>query len=114
MKGVFVALFVTLSVAYVVARPNHTLSCGEVDLCMAPCVRYLTRKQKEPSGECCTGVKQLKGMPKNTQERRFACNCMKQAALVFSGLKDDAVANLSDACHAPLLFPIDMNCDCNR
>ncbi|KAJ3688735.1 hypothetical protein LUZ61_017899 [Rhynchospora tenuis] len=113
MKGVLAALLVTLQVAYVVGRPSHTMSCSEVDLCVAPCVRYLTREQKEPSEDCCKGVKRLKGMPKNTEERRFACSCVKQAAHGISGLKDDAVMKLPTACDTPLLFSISMDFDCN-
>ncbi|KAJ3688736.1 hypothetical protein LUZ61_017900 [Rhynchospora tenuis] len=113
MKAIFAALLVALAVSYVVAAPNYAISCGEVDLCMEPCVKYLTGGQKEPSENCCTGVKKLKGTLKNTEERRFACNCMKQAAHGISGLKDDAITNLPEACHTPLPFSISMNFDCN-
>lgn len=114
MKGVAAALLVVVAVAYLVASPTHALSCGDVDLCVAPCVGYLTGEEKAPSGSCCAGVKQLTKLPKNTTERRFACSCMKQAAGQISGLKDDAVANLPAACGTPLPFSISTNFNCNR
>lgn len=114
MKSIAAALLVVLAVAYVVATPAHGLSCGDVDLLVVPCVRYLTGAEKTPSASCCAGVKQLKVLPKDTNERRFACSCVKQAAGAISGLKDDAVANLPAACGTLLPFSISLNFDCNR
>jgi Protease inhibitor/seed storage/LTP family len=114
MKGITAALLVTLAVAYVLTTPTHALSCSDVDLCVAPCVGYLTGTEKAPSASCCAGVKQLKVLPKDTTERRFACSCVKKAAGAISGLKDDAVANLPAACGTPLPFSISLGFNCNR
>jgi Protease inhibitor/seed storage/LTP family len=74
-------------------------------VCVAPCLSYLTGSQSSPSAACCEGVKKLKSLPSSTDEKRFACDCVKQAAAKFSNIKDDAVKGLPTACgtffHSP-------------
>jgi Protease inhibitor/seed storage/LTP family len=106
-------LICALLIAYLAASPGEAITCMDVDLCVAPCISYLTGSQSSPSAACCEGVKKLKSLPSSTDEKRFACNCVKQAAAKFSNIKEDAVKGLPTACGTPLPFPISLQFDCS-
>lgn len=102
-----------LLIAYVVANPSEAITCMDVDMCVAPCMSYLTGAESSPSAACCEGVKRLKSLPSSTDEKRFACNCVKQAASKIADIKDDAIKGLPTACGTPLPFPISLQFDCS-
>ncbi|KAJ3695449.1 hypothetical protein LUZ60_000826 [Juncus effusus] len=112
MKGA-ILLFALLFALLTLAHQSHALSCMDVDMCVAPCVGYLTGGQSSPSTECCDGVKKLRTLPSNTAEKRFACNCVKSAASHMSNINDNAVKSLPTACGSPLPFPISLEFDCS-
>ncbi|OAY75544.1 Non-specific lipid-transfer protein [Ananas comosus] len=115
MKTLVASLLLTLLVAYVAAERAHEMSCTDVDMCIAPCISYLTGEQQSPAPACCNGLKKLRTLAAGTTaERRFACNCIKQAAAHLKNLKDDAVSKLPAACGTPLPFPISLEYDCSR
>ena len=65
-----------------------------------------------PGGECCAGVRRIRGIPSGTAERRQACECVKQAAAGYQPLNADAIRDLPKQCGAPLPFPLTLNFDC--
>ncbi|KAJ4816451.1 Non-specific lipid-transfer protein [Rhynchospora pubera] len=108
------SLFCALLVANLAAYPSEAaITCMDVDMCVAPCVSYLTGAESSPTADCCKGVERLKSLPSSTDERRFACSCVKQAASKIANLKDDAVKSLPAACKTPLPFPISLEFDCS-
>ncbi|XP_072993096.1 non-specific lipid-transfer protein A-like [Typha latifolia] len=113
MKGVAAALILALAMAHLIVGPSNAISCGDVDMCLLPCVSYLTGQRPTPAAACCDGVNKLKSMATTTPDRRYACNCMKQAASHFASISDDAVSNLPTACGTPLPFPISLKFDCS-
>ncbi|KAJ3699032.1 hypothetical protein LUZ61_002737 [Rhynchospora tenuis] len=107
-------LICALLIAYLAAYPSEAaITCMDVDMCVAPCINYLTGAQSSPTTECCDGVKKLKSLPSSTAEKRFACSCVKQAASKIANINDNAVKSLPTACGTPLPFPISLEFDCS-
>nr|P86137.2 RecName: Full=Non-specific lipid-transfer protein 1; Short=LTP1; Short=nsLTP1; AltName: Allergen=Act d 10.01 [Actinidia deliciosa] len=89
------------------------VSCGQVDTALTPCLTYLT-KGGTPSTQCCSGVRSLKSMTgTKVPDRQAACNCLKQAAARYQGIKDAAAA-LSQKCGVQLSVPISRSTDCSK
>ncbi|XP_073113106.1 non-specific lipid-transfer protein A-like [Elaeis guineensis] len=114
MKGVVAAILLALAVSCLVVKPGDALNCVDVNLCLTPCIAYLTGQEAAPAPACCQGVTKLKALAATTSDRRLACNCMKQAASHFQNIDDDAVGNLPKKCGTPLPFPINKEVDCSR
>lgn len=112
----FASIILALALATMAeAGRQYTLvTCPQVDMCLAPCVPYLTRKQAAPPPECCTGVSRLKALGSTTADRQVACSCVKQAAARFPDLDGEAVSALPTKCGVPLPFPISLDFDCSK
>nr|AAL73541.1 putative lipid transfer protein [Sorghum bicolor] len=113
--GIMVAVAVALVVLVAAASSSVAradVSCADVDANLRACVGYVTGKEAAPGGECCAGVRRIRGMPSGTAERRQACECVKQAAAGYQPLNADAIRDLPKQCGAPLPFPLTLNFDC--
>jgi hypothetical protein len=95
--GIMVAVAVALVVLVAAASSSVAradVSCADVDANLRACVGYVTGKEAAPGGECCAGVRRIRGMPSGTAERRQACECVKQAAAGYQPLNADAIRDL--------------------
>ncbi|KAF8408805.1 hypothetical protein HHK36_004874 [Tetracentron sinense] len=113
MKGVGVCVLMVLAMAQLMVEPTNGFTCVDVAENLVQCVNYLTGADAKPVQGCCDGVKRVKGECTTTEEKRLACNCIKQAATRIHNIKDSAVTSLADACGAPLPFPVSTTFDCN-
>uniref|UniRef100_A0ACD5ZY55 Uncharacterized protein n=2 Tax=Avena sativa TaxID=4498 RepID=A0ACD5ZY55_AVESA len=115
MKGTVAAAVVlaALAVAFLAVTGHGAVTCVEVDANLLPCVEYVTGKEAKPPALCCQGVKRIRALPAGTAERRFVCECIKEAATGFDGLKNDAIRDLPAVCGSPLPFPLALDFDCN-
>ncbi|ERN09369.1 hypothetical protein AMTR_s00162p00083730 [Amborella trichopoda] len=82
---------------------------------IGPCVNYLVIKNGTgtPSTDCCTGVKNLKGMANTTENRRAICNCLENEAAKIPQIDPQAVKMLPEKCRVTLGFPISLNTTCS-
>ncbi|KAG6771730.1 hypothetical protein POTOM_023117 [Populus tomentosa] len=87
------------------------LSCGVVAGDLAQCLTYLKKGGRVPLA-CCKGVKALKNAAKTTQDRRDACNCLKQTASKVGGVNAGFAAALPRICgvNIPYKFSTSTNC----
>lgn len=112
--GVSVAgLLAVLSTVLLVARQSQAISCGDVSNALVPCVPCLT-SGGPPSSSCCSGVRSLNSMAATQQDRRAACNCVKDAAKNYPNLKPDAASSLPSRCGVSVNIPISPSVDCNK
>ncbi|KAF3635561.1 Non-specific lipid-transfer protein 1 [Capsicum annuum] len=108
MKGILVALLMFL---VVVVQLGEAITCGEVDLSLAPCLPYLIQGG-DPPVPCCDGVKKLVQITPTQQDRQVACECVKSAAARYTNLKPDAATNLLSRCGVTTNIPISPTIDC--
>lgn len=114
MKGVFICVVLTLAMVQLMVKPGQAaVSCGNVASALTQCVPYLTGTVTAPATECCNGVKRLVASVTTTQDKRQACNCVKQAASRYQNLKDAAASALPGKCGVSLGYPVSrtFNCD---
>ncbi|XAR63257.1 hypothetical protein NMG60_11023134 [Bertholletia excelsa] len=135
MKGVVIAMLVLAKVQLMV-EPSQAIIYGQVNASLAPCVPYLTRGGNpasaccngwmhlwlrvpyltgggNPAPACCDGVKIIKGMASNMADKQAACNCVKQAAIRYSNLKDDAAQALPTKCGVSMDIPVSRSTNCD-
>lgn len=87
-------------------------SCGDVVKDLAPCLSYL--QGKDPTPQCCAGVKSLKDLTKTKDDRVVSCNCAKEALSKFQ-YDPSIIPLLPKKCGVDLnLPPIDKNFDCSK
>ncbi|KAE9606300.1 putative plant lipid transfer protein/Par allergen [Lupinus albus] len=115
MKKVFVALFLTLvGILVLTSESGEGFSCDDVKEELFPCLDYITGEDGDtPSSECCEGIIDLKSSTRTKKDRRIACECLKAAAIGFSGLRDDLAASLPKQCGVNVGFTISSHVNCN-
>ncbi|KAI3860440.1 hypothetical protein MKX03_010878 [Papaver bracteatum] len=107
-------LLVVVSVhLMIITEPTEAFTCLDVALNLVACISYLSGIDSRPSQICCGGVTRVRGMCVTTDDRRLACNCIKEVATRISVIKESVVASLPIACNQPLPFPISTSFDCN-
>ncbi|XP_075478730.1 non-specific lipid-transfer protein 1-like [Primulina tabacum] len=113
--GSLISVLAILALVLFMAQPGYTISCGQVDAALMPCISYLTgRGGNKPSSACCNGVKSVKGMGRTTADKRAACSCVKAAANRYPGMKDALAQSLPVQCGVHLDIPVSRTVDCNK
>ncbi|XAR63256.1 hypothetical protein NMG60_11023133 [Bertholletia excelsa] len=105
-------MMVILAVIQLMLESGQAITYGQVVASLAPCVPYLTGGGN-PAPACWNGVKAIEGMASNTVDKRAACNCIKQAAIRYSSLKDDAAQALLTKCGVPMDIPVSWSTNCD-
>lgn len=107
------SLIVVLAlVANLMVEQGEALSCGDLSGPMAQCASYASGASSQPSGGCCSAVKQINAMAKTTQDRRQVCSCLKQAASSYPNVQLANIAAIPNKCGVPSVS-INPNVDCN-
>jgi len=114
--NVAIAVMVALTAMLYVAMPAQAdVSCEQVRGFLATCVPYLTDGgDNDPAEECCNGVRNLNAMAPTTNDRRAACDCVKQAASRYPNINEDAASSLPAKCGVQISFPISRNVNCRK
>ncbi|CAH9069209.1 unnamed protein product [Cuscuta epithymum] len=111
LELVFVAVLCMLAVT----APRHAeaVTCSQVATNLMPCVAYL-KGNAALTGNCCSGVTNLNAIANNTPEnRKAACQCLKQLANTNSGIKPQLAKDLPSQCNVKIGYVISMDTDCN-
>lgn len=112
MSVYFMVVFAV--VANLMVEPGEALSCSDLGASLGQCSSYATGASSEPSGGCCSAVKQLSGMARTTADRRQLCSCLKQSASTFPNVQLSNIAAIPQKCGVPSAsFSVDPNFDCN-
>ncbi|XWS45824.1 hypothetical protein CRYUN_Cryun14cG0012700 [Craigia yunnanensis] len=115
MKGVVISVFVVLAMVQFMVKPGQaTVSCDEVNECLASCIPYLTSGAGNPPAQCCGGVGKLQKIAETTADKQAACNCVKQAAARIPSIKEDAASSLPAKCNVQINYPISKNTNCQE
>ncbi|XP_022876805.1 non-specific lipid-transfer protein 1-like [Olea europaea var. sylvestris] len=95
-------------------EPAEAFSCANIMPAVEQCASFATGRVARPSGGCCNELNRLPGMTRTTADRRPACNCLKQIAPQYPGVKDSLLLALPQKFGVTLSFSITRNTDCNR
>ncbi|KAK3009306.1 hypothetical protein RJ639_013436 [Escallonia herrerae] len=112
MKAVVISVIVVLAMVQLMVKPGQAINCGQVDASLAPCLTYL-RQGGTPPPLCCNGVRTITGMATTPEDKKAACQCVKDAASHQTSLNDDAAKTLPQKCGVKMDIPISPTTDCN-
>ncbi|XP_057981252.1 non-specific lipid-transfer protein-like [Malania oleifera] len=110
----FVAMLMLLSRSVTMSAP----SCSSVVVELTPCLAFLKGSMLgggQPSGSCCSGVKEISGKTKSKQDTEAVCQCIKQALSHAGSYSPSRIPLLSKKCGVEItLPPINKNTDCSK
>jgi hypothetical protein len=93
---------------------GNAFDCEQAKTSVYPCGMFLIGVAAEPSTSCCSGVEKLKSSTPTVDDRRAACECLKEAASHYPFLREDLAASLPKLCNVDISFTISRNIDCNK
>ncbi|GAU29992.1 hypothetical protein TSUD_160760 [Trifolium subterraneum] len=92
---------------------NAALSCGQIQLAVAPCIGYLRNPGPSVPAPCCNGLRSLNNQAKSTPDRQSACRCLKSIILSLPGIDLSALAGVPAKCGINLPYKISPSINCN-
>ncbi|KAF3330394.1 non-specific lipid-transfer protein 1-like protein [Carex littledalei] len=93
-------------------RHVKAIDCGDVVNFITPCISYIDGGTVSHS--CCYGVKKLyKTSYSSEYDLKEVCTCLKQEALLYSGLTADVVEAVTTKCGVKLPFRFSIDVDCS-
>ena len=103
-----------LAAASLSSLSEATITCDRVASDLMPCVGYITGPTgAKPPPACCDGAKALVAEATTPEDRKAACECLKQAAAIFQFNYQNA-HDLPNYCNIQLPFEITPDLDCNK
>ncbi|KAF7833378.1 Non-specific lipid-transfer protein A [Senna tora] len=112
MKAVVVAIVAGLAIM-MMEPMQATIDCEKLKLALSPCLQYLTGITTDPSPACCNGMETLKSSTPTQDDRRAACQCLKDAAAQFP-IREDRAKALPQSCGVEVGVPISKDIKCNE
>ncbi|WP_374221085.1 non-specific lipid-transfer protein [Klebsiella pneumoniae] len=114
-SSVFVKVTLLAMTCMILGTPlaNAALSCGQIQLTIAPCIGYLRSPSPSVPAPCCNGVRSVNIKAKTTPDRQDACRCLESTINSLPGLNLPALAALPAKCGVNLPFKISSSIDCN-
>ncbi|KAK3007836.1 hypothetical protein RJ639_014338 [Escallonia herrerae] len=109
MKSLFVSMVLLLSVLFFLANVSDAVSCGDVAMKAASCVKFATGKDAKPAPTCCNGLQQLAGTVRSLDDKKAICRCLKNGVKNFSGVQDKYLSQIPTACKIKVGFPVSLN-----
>ncbi|XP_058734673.1 non-specific lipid-transfer protein A-like [Vicia villosa] len=91
----------------------HGFDCEQAKTSVHSCTSFLVGDDAEPSTTCCDGIKLIKSSVTTVDERRAACECIKNWASNIPNIKEDLAISLPKRCGVDIGFPITPNMNCN-
>ncbi|MCI73013.1 non-specific lipid-transfer protein, partial [Trifolium medium] len=64
----------------------NAFDCEAAKTSVFPCGTFLIGVVAEPSSTCCSGVQNIKSSTPTLNDRRAACECLKEAASHFPNI----------------------------
>ncbi|KAF7833379.1 non-specific lipid-transfer protein A [Senna tora] len=111
MKAVVVAIVAGLAIM-MMEPMQATIDCEKLKLALSPCLQYLTGITTDPSPACCNGMETLKSSTPTQDDRRAACQCLKDAAAQFP-IREDRAKALPQSCGIEVGVPISKDIKCS-
>ncbi|GAU30878.1 hypothetical protein TSUD_15640 [Trifolium subterraneum] len=93
---------------------GNAFDCEEAKTSLFPCGIFLIGFVTEPSTTCCSGVQNLKSSTPTLNDRRVACQCLKEAASHYPYIREDLAVSLPQRCGVDINVTLSRNIDCNK
>lgn len=97
----------------VVVQGEGNLTCIQVTMWLTPCISYGVLGGEVPS-MCCQGVHSLNAAYKTRDDRRGACQCIKDGAACIPGLNYDRINQIGHKCGSNCPFKVYPTTDCSK
>ncbi|KAK4387248.1 Non-specific lipid-transfer protein [Sesamum angolense] len=110
---IFIFLLVSTDV-FLLESPAEALTCFDIIPTVMQCASFALGMVSRPSSQCCNELSRLHGMARTTDDRRQACNCLKQIAPQYPGAMDANLLALPQLCRVALAYPIRRDADCSK
>ncbi|XP_028804920.1 non-specific lipid-transfer protein 1-like [Neltuma alba] len=114
MKKVAVALVMAcmlIGASFVEVEGN--LTCDQVTIWLTPCISYAVLGG-DVSPLCCQGVHSLNAAYKTADDRRGACQCIKDKAANIPGINYDRVNQVGPKCSSNCPYKVYPTTDCSK
>ncbi|KAE9590152.1 hypothetical protein Lal_00027839 [Lupinus albus] len=107
-------LAISVIIIFSNSEAKVSISCPIVVKNIKPCSDFLL-KSKDPSQECCNGIKILSGESEGEEDRTSICECIKQGLYSIGTYDPKRIPQLPQACGLSMIVPpIDNNTDCSK
>ncbi|WJX76849.1 hypothetical protein P8452_60224 [Trifolium repens] len=110
MKVTFMAM---ICLVLCIPLANGALSCGQIQLTIAPCIGYLRSGGPSVPAPCCNGVRSVYNQAKSTLDRQNVCRCVKSTVYSLPGINFSALAGVPPKCGVNLPYKIGPSINCN-
>ncbi|CAL5197943.1 unnamed protein product [Lathyrus oleraceus] len=92
----------------------HGFDCEKAKTSVSSCESFVTGGDQEPSSTCCNGISSVGSSATTVDERRAACQCLKEWANKIPNIREDLAISLPKRCGLDKALPIPENLDCNK
>ncbi|CAL0321564.1 unnamed protein product [Lupinus luteus] len=107
-------LAISLIILMSSSEAKVSISCPIVIQNIKPCSNFLLRG-KDPSQECCNGIKVVSGEVEGQEDRTTICECIKHGLCCLGTYDPKLIPQLPQACGLSMTVPpIDDNTDCSK
>ncbi|KAG4920480.1 hypothetical protein AAZX31_18G052000 [Glycine max] len=106
VASVMACMLITCSYA------ESTLSCDQITIWLTPCIPYGVLGGNV-SSLCCQGVYSLNAAYKSAEDRRGACQCIKDRAACIPGIDYTRVNQVGPRCGSKCPFKVYPSTNCS-
>ncbi|ESW18876.1 hypothetical protein PHAVU_006G078400 [Phaseolus vulgaris] len=91
---------------------KSTLTCDQITIWLTPCIAYAVLGGNV-SSLCCQGIYSLNAAYKSGDDRRGACQCIKDRAAYIPGIDYDRVNQIPGKCGTKCPFKLYPSTNCS-
>nr|KYP44526.1 Non-specific lipid-transfer protein 1 [Cajanus cajan] len=91
---------------------ESTLTCDQVTIWLSPCIPYAVMGGNV-SALCCQGVYDINKAYKNGDDRRAACQCIKDKAAYIPGINYNRVNKVASKCGTKCPYKVYPTTNCS-
>ncbi|KAG9441597.1 hypothetical protein H6P81_017451 [Aristolochia fimbriata] len=88
------------------------IDCAGMKHELASCVPYLTAKVIQAPKKCCSGMRKMNKVVDTEENRKAACECMREAAGKTPALRTDRVHGINPLCETKIPNDVIVNPSC--
>ncbi|XP_061356957.1 non-specific lipid-transfer protein 1-like [Gastrolobium bilobum] len=110
-----VALVAAVMICMLIAgsHAEANLTCDQVTIWLTPCISYAVLGGSV-SPMCCQGIHSLNAAYKNADDRRGACQCIKDKAAYILGIDYNRVNAIPGKCGTKCPYKVYPSTDCSK
>ncbi|KAK7333119.1 hypothetical protein VNO80_29882 [Phaseolus coccineus] len=91
---------------------KSTLTCDQITIWLTPCIAYAVLGGNV-SSLCCQGIYSLEAAKKSGEDRRGACQCIKDRAAYIPGIDYDRVNEIPEKCGTKCSYKVYPSTNCS-